>query len=99
MSHSEGVPLAALPGFSPACAARLAELNVLTAEGFLAMAAGPSARPRLRDYLKVDEAGLKELEGIAGAALPDEVRRRMSAPADTSGFGLGALEPGEPHRP
>ena len=78
---------------------------------FLALAAVPNTRARLLDYLEVDEAGLRELERIAGAALPDEVRRRMSAPADTSGFGLGALppdrsdrsdrpdHPDEPHRP
>ena len=110
MTDTQGVPLAALPGFSRAGAIRLADLNVHTAEGFLALAAGRDTRARLLGYLDVDEAGLQELERIAGAALPDEVRRRMSAPADTSGFGLGALppdrsiaptpdRPDEPHRP
>jgi hypothetical protein len=105
MTDTQGVPLATLADFSRAGAIRLADLNVHTAEGFLALAAAPNTRARLLDYLDVDEAGLRELEGIAGAALPDEVRRRMSAPADTSGFGLGALPPDrpdppdEPHRP
>ena len=98
MTDTQGVPLAALPGFPRAGAIRLADLNVHTAEGFLALAAVPNTRARLLDYLEVDEAGLRELERIAGAALPDEVRQRMSGPADTTGFALGVLPPDRPDR-
>jgi hypothetical protein len=93
MSHPRGLPLREIDGFPEVERDKLTRLSVDTAEAFVSLTATQVGRERLLSHLGIDAAELDRLITLAKAAIPEEVRREMETPVDTSGYGLGALEP------
>ncbi len=72
---------------------RLAELNITTVEEFVSLTNSEEARSRIAVFLSIDLNSVERLRRVALESLPDDVRREMSSPVDTTMFGLGAVDP------
>lgn len=93
MSASDGTPLAGVPGWSGGHVSKLAGYGYTTADQVVGMAATPTGMGGLCSILGVTKAEAGRLVAKARAALPRARAAELGRPADTSGYGLGALPP------
>jgi hypothetical protein len=92
MSERE-IPLEAVEGWSPAHVAKLKESWIVTAQQAVAIAATPEGVASLASQLGISQMETERLIELARRALPAHVASRVGKPADTTGFGLGAMLP------
>ena len=88
-----GFPLVTLPGFSGEASRKLADFNITTIEEFVSLTNSEEMRRRVSTLLALDDATVEEMRRVALSSLPEDLRKEMENPADTSMFGLGALDP------
>lgn len=76
-----------------AALAALRQAAIETVGGVLGAAATEAGRKALAEHTGLDAATLARLLHVTAAGLSPADRSRLSSPADTSGYGLGALPP------
>lgn len=85
--------LTRLPFWPRAALGRLGESWITTAEQVVGVAATDAGIKALAEQAGLSEREVADLVARTRDALPPDVRARLSAPADTSQFGRGAIDP------
>lgn len=88
-----GFPLQRIGNFSKRQINILATFSITTAEEFISITNTREKQQRIASLLGIDQRGLQHKITLAKKCLPDDLRKEMEKPVDTSLFGLGALEP------
>lgn len=93
MPPTDGTPLDSIRDVPANLVAALKTAWITTAEQFVAAASASGGASALAKHLDLPVADVKRGLSAAEAALPADERERLSRPADTSNFGLGAQAP------
>src|SRR5262249_26514439 len=86
LSAFNGHPITGVDGVPADVAQKLQALGVTDVEQLVALAANPSTRYELAQYLELPEAELNNLLDRAGAALPRQLSGALGEPLEP-GFG------------
>lgn len=96
MSLADGTPLDTIDDVPTALIAALKAAWITTAEQFVAAAAASGGADTLASHLGLPVSDVRRGLEAAEATLSSDERTRLSRPADTSGYGLGARGPETP---
>ena len=88
-----GTPLAELTFWPRDLVAKLKRAWITTAEQVVATSATRDGIRQLARHLEIWEEELADLVSATRKLLSPETQARLGAPADTSRFGLGAIDP------
>ena len=93
MPFKSGLPLRQVNNFPETFITKLANLNVTTAEEFIALTTTNDKRNLVAHFLEVHLDDLLIAINSAKSSLPEDIVKIMESSIETSQYGTGALKP------